>query len=39
MMIFVDPERKLDVIRVLEKFDGEVHRFQFTDQGSVTWTI
>ena len=39
MMIFVDPEIKLDVIRVLTKFDGEVHRFQFTDQGSMTWTI
>jgi len=39
MMIFVHPESKLDVIKALAGFDGEVHRFQFTEEGSMTWTI
>ena len=39
MMIFVDPEEKLTVVRALEKFDGRVHKFRFTDEGAYSWTI
>ena len=39
MMIFVEPENKLDVIKTLEQFDGRVHKFQFTNEGAYSWTI
>lgn len=39
MMIFVKPEEKIDIIRSLEKFNGKIHNFQFSDQGSTSWTI
>jgi len=39
IMIFVQPEAKLNVVRALTKFDGQVHRFQFTEEGSMTWTV
>nr|WP_267478760.1 dehydrogenase [Photorhabdus laumondii] len=39
MMIFVEPENKLDVIKALEQFDGHVHKFQFTNEGAYSWTI
>lgn len=39
MMIFVEPERKLEVIRVLENCNGVVHKFKFTDEGAYSWTI
>ncbi|MDE1474598.1 dehydrogenase [Xenorhabdus bovienii] len=39
MMIFVEPENKLDVIKALEQFDGHVHKFQFINEGAYSWTI
>ncbi len=39
MMIFVDPELKLDVIKTLSRFDGSVHKFQFTVEGVYSWAI
>ncbi len=39
VMIFVEPEKKLDVIEVLNKYDGVVHKFQFTNEGAYSWTI
>ncbi len=39
MMIFVYPEQKLDVINALSNFGGQSHRFQFSAEGSMTWTI
>lgn len=39
MMIFVEPENKLNVISKLEQFEGQVHNFQFTDEGAYSWTI
>jgi len=39
MMIIVEPEKKLEVIKVLEKFNGRVHKFQFTNEGAYSWTI
>ena len=39
MMIFVDPEKRLDLLRVLETYNGDVHKFRFTDEGAYSWTI
>lgn len=39
IMIFVEPEDKLDVIKALESFKGGVHKFQFTGEGVYSWTI
>ncbi len=39
MMLYVEPARKMDVIRALRAFPGEVVKFQFTDQGTVGWSI
>lgn len=39
IMIFVEPESRLDVIKSLERFDGCVHKFQFTDEGAYSWII
>ena len=39
MMIFVLPENKLDVERVLSVFDGSIHKFQFYHQGCISWKI
>ena len=39
MMIFVDPEMKVDIERALGDFDGQVHKFKFTDEGASSWTI
>ncbi|WP_095497553.1 dehydrogenase [Paraferrimonas haliotis] len=39
IMIFTDPEKKLDVIRALDSFQGWVQTFQFTTEGAYSWTI
>jgi len=39
MMIIVEPENKLDVLSVLEKYDGKAHKFQFTNEGAFSWSI
>jgi D-glycero-alpha-D-manno-heptose-7-phosphate kinase len=37
MMIFSKPEQKLTITKTLSKFSGQLHRFQFTEHGSMTW--
>jgi D-glycero-alpha-D-manno-heptose-7-phosphate kinase len=39
MMIFIEPEDRVSVIRALEKHDGFIHSFQFTEEGAYSWTI
>lgn len=39
VMIFVDPEERLKVVRALEQFEGRIHKFRFTDEGAYSWTI
>ncbi|MEW6994789.1 dehydrogenase [Colwelliaceae bacterium MEBiC 14330] len=39
IMIIVEPEKRLDVLNTLEKYDGRAHKFQFTDEGAYSWTI
>lgn len=39
MMIFVDPERKLDIEHTLQDFEGTVYKFKFVDEGASSWTI
>ena len=39
IMIFVEPEKKLDVEKALEQFDGDLHKFQFVNEGAYSWTI
>jgi D-glycero-alpha-D-manno-heptose-7-phosphate kinase len=39
IMILVEPEKKLDVLASLDKYDGRAHKFQFTNEGAYSWTI
>jgi len=39
MIIFIDPEKREHLIRALNKIDGQVHEFNFTTEGSISWTI
>jgi len=39
MMFFVPTEKRMDVIRTLNKFDGEVSNCHFTKQGTQAWRI
>ncbi len=39
MMLCIEPTRRIDVIRTLNRFDGKVFKFQFTKQGTVGWTL
>ena len=39
MIIFIEPKSRFLIHEVLNKFDGEIKRFQFTGKGSTTWTI
>ena len=39
IMIFVEPELKLSVIKSLQNFDGNVVNFEFTSGGAISWTI
>jgi D-glycero-alpha-D-manno-heptose-7-phosphate kinase len=37
MMFYVRPERRLDVIRALNRFDGQVSYCHFTENGTQSW--
>ncbi len=37
MMFYVRPERRLDVIRALNRFDGQVSNCHFTENGTQSW--
>jgi D-glycero-alpha-D-manno-heptose-7-phosphate kinase len=38
-MFFVPPEKRMDVIRALRKFDGQVSNCHFTKYGSQAWRV
>jgi len=39
MVIFVNPEKREHLIRALSKIGGQIHEFNFTTKGSISWTI
>ncbi len=39
MMFFVPPERRMDVIRVLQGFEGQISNCHFTETGSQAWRV
>jgi len=39
MLFFVPPDKRMDVIRVLESFEGQVSNCHFTKHGSQSWRI
>jgi D-glycero-alpha-D-manno-heptose-7-phosphate kinase len=39
MMFFVAPERRMDVMRTLQKFDGQINNSHFTKHGTQAWRI
>ena len=39
MMFFVDPERRMDVVRTLSNFDGRVVNCHFTKTGTQGWRL
>lgn len=39
MLFFVNPAYRLDVIRTLNRFDGQVSNCHFTKQGAQSWRI
>jgi D-glycero-alpha-D-manno-heptose-7-phosphate kinase len=39
MMFFVRPHKRMDVIRALAQFPGELMNFHFTPNGAQSWTI
>jgi D-glycero-alpha-D-manno-heptose-7-phosphate kinase len=39
MMFFVHPDRRMDVIRALQPFGGEVSNCHFTKHGTQAWRL
>lgn len=39
MLFFVPPERRMQVIRALEAFDGQISNCHFTELGAVAWRV
>ena len=39
MMFFVPPEKRMDVVRALERFNGQVSNCHFTKHGTQAWKI
>jgi D-glycero-alpha-D-manno-heptose-7-phosphate kinase len=39
MMFFVPPEKRMDVIRALDRFNGQVSNCHFTKHGTQAWKI
>ncbi len=39
MMFFVPPDRRMDVVRALGKFDGQLSNCHFTKHGTEAWKI
>ena len=39
IMIFIHPEKRPEVELCLKTFPGEVRKFQFTKEGSYSWTV
>ena len=39
MMFIIDPLRKLEVKKTLEKYEGNIMEFSFSNKGVESWTI
>lgn len=39
MMFFVPPERRMDLIRTLERFEGQIRNCHFTKHGTKSWRV
>jgi len=39
MMIFVEPTKKLPLMKLLAKTNGQIHKFQLTQNGVQAWTV
>lgn len=39
MMFFVPPDKRMDVVRILSRFDGQVSNCHFTKHGTQAWRI
>lgn len=39
MMIICDPKDRYDIVKKLQKTDGNVMLVQFTEKGAQSWTI
>ena len=39
MMFFVQPDKRMDVIRTLKQFDGQVSNCHFTKHAAQAWTV
>lgn len=39
MMLFVDPAKRMDVVRALSQFEGQVRNCHFTKRGTEGWKI
>lgn len=39
MMFFVPPDRRMDVVRTLNRFEGQVSNCHFTKHGSQAWRV
>jgi D-glycero-alpha-D-manno-heptose-7-phosphate kinase len=39
MMFFVPPEKRMEVIRALERYEGQVSNCHFTKNGTQAWRI
>ena len=39
MMFFVPPEKRMDMVRALEHFNGQVNNCHFTKHGTQAWRV
>ena len=39
MMLYVPTEKRMDVIRCLQQFEGKISQCQFSDTGVQSWTL
>lgn len=39
IMIFIEPEKRLEIEGVLSQFNGHVEKFQFTSTGATSWIV
>jgi D-glycero-alpha-D-manno-heptose-7-phosphate kinase len=39
MMFFVPPDKRMDVVRALARFNGQVSNCHFTKQGAQAWRL
>ena len=39
MMFFIPPDKRMDVVRALENFEGQVSNCHFTKHGTQAWRI